>query len=938
MTKVEMQKQLNIPKKPIQPLSSSAEKQPKKEIDLLGGANALYLENLESDSQNDPATFQPFPPIAPQRNIFQLPQACIENDVDIWRRYGWRTVQLDPLERKKIPDVLLPLMEKASANLQHSDSALLKLLRNAYGKYIGAEFMHLENPEERQWWIDRFESSSQREVPLLSSKEIYTSLYKTEFFEKFCHRQFPALRRFSLEGSESLAVAIQALMKGFTLSGGEELIVGLSHRGRVNLLGGTLGAGWECIFGEFLSKEAPEGFAGGGDVKYHLGFQSEIGFENLKETLAVTILPNPSHLEAVDAVSLGYVRAKQDLKSVKSKEKYAALLIHGDTAFAGQGVVYESFQMNQLSGYKTGGTIHVIVNNQVGFTLSPEEAYSGSSCASLGKAFEIPILHINADHPEEIVKAMQWAVAWRQTYQRDIIIDLIGYRRLGHNETDDASFTQPLAVEAIRNHPGVVQKYAQQVFATGALSENEAEVIKSHVCKALEESLEAARKAEKEKERKRLFLTPSYEGSASMRDDRAPRIQPMTGIPFERIRRILSVFDPEKIAEIWPGSRISPRLSRFLAERKTIRDSLEVKAFQGEMSDAITLDWSTAEALALGSIVLDGHGVRLAGEDSARGTFSHRHLLTTDQESGERFSLLGKLGYQQGRVEIVDSLLSEYAAMGFEYGYGLGDPNILGIWEAQFGDFANGAQIIIDQFIVSGEEKWNQLSSLVLLLPHGHEGGGPEHSSARIERYLQLGAQNNVRICMPSSPASYFHLLRRQKTRRCPKPLILFSPKSLLRRKAARSALREIGPHTRFEPILRTQSGEKLKQSRRLILCSGKIFYDLEEALEKEKIKNVGFLRLEQFYPFPLQDLITALQACDVLQEIVWVQEEPENMGARSFILPWILEALQRAGKETVKLYDVARTPTSGVASGWIETHQKEQREIVVKAFGRFSP
>lgn len=876
-----------------------------------------------------PSSFHPFSETAPtDGKCSQLLRESVEHYADIWRRYGWRTAKLDPLKRKQTPDALIALMEGASERLKHSDAKHLNFLRQIYGGHIGAEFMHLENPQERQWWIDRLEAVENQADFLFSPKEIYTILNRAEAFEKFCHQQFPGMRRFSLEGSEAVAVAVQGIMKEFALQGGQELVIGLSHRGRVNLLGGTLGAGWDRVFGEFLSILPPEGFRGGGDVKYHLGSQSKIAFDSVSQPLDIMVLPNPSHLEAVDAVSLGYVRARQDMAGAAMSEKYAGLLIHGDTAFAGQGVVYETFQMCQLAGYRTGGTIHLIVNNQIGFTLSPEEAYSGSSCVSLGKAFEIPILHLNADHPEEIARAMRWAVEWRHHYKRDIIIDLIGYRRLGHNETDDASFTQPLAVEAIRNHPGVLQKYSQRMFKTGRLSQEEAQHISNATKIALEDALKTAKEADK-----RLFAVNLFEDSANMRDDRAARIQPMTGITLDRMRRILGVFDPERIGEIWPGSALSPRLLRFLEERKIIRASLEGKSAYDKIPDDPILDWSTAEALALGSIALDGHGIRLAGEDSGRGTFSHRHFLTTDQKSGQRFSLLEKLGHRQGRVEIIDSLLSEYAAMGFEYGYGLGDPNILVMWEAQFGDFANGAQIIIDQFIASGEEKWNQLSSLVLLLPHGHEGAGPEHSSARIERFLQLGACNNIRICMPSSPASYFHLLRRQKTRRCPKPLILFSPKSLLRRKAARSALAEIGPHTRFEPILRSKSGAKLKDSKRLILCSGKIFYDLEEKLTQDGIKDVGFLRIEQFYPFPLQDLTVALKLCDCLEEIIWVQEEPENMGARSFILPWIDEALKKAGKQNVFLADISRGPTSGVASGWMGVHLQEQQEIIEQAF-----
>ncbi|UMM63778.1 2-oxoglutarate dehydrogenase E1 component [Aristophania vespae] len=859
-------------------------------------AYATLFSNLGDDN---PFTLEDFSDKKPL-----LRQISDDSLKTAYRTFGHLQAQLDPLNMqiKRGEDALF---------FPDADPDLQARYRRFYCGTIGAEFMHLLSPQERQWWIDQLESSSAS--PSLSDEDILAALIAAEEFEAFCQQRYPGVRRFGLEGGESLIVALRSLVNNAALRKVKTISFGMSHRGRLNVMANILHKDLAAIFSEFAGKTfQPPGISVSGDVKYHLGTSTHLTLHD--HDIELSLLPNPSHLEAIGPVILGRVRALQDSRKDKERNQHLAVMIHGDAAFAGQGVVYETLQLSQLEGYRTGGTIHFIVNNQIGFTTSQQNAYSGYWNTDVAKSVAAPILHVNGDDAEAVARCTDLAYQWQRQFKRDIVIDIQCYRRNGHNETDDPAFTQPLMVKAIQAQPGVKQRFGQKLIQKGSLT---TELL-----------------AQKEQSYKNILLN-GFDRSASYEFnshnwfgdgpidptrllDKPERLQPMTGVPLTRLREV-----GHFLSKIPSDFTLHPRLKRQLESRTQ------------SVNEGSPIDWATAEALAFGTLALDGHPVRLSGQDCGRGTFTQRHAVLTDQNTGRNFTPLAHINHRQAPVDIWNSPLSEYAVLGFEYGYSLGNPEALAAWEAQFGDFSNGAQIIIDQFLASGETKWLHSSGLTLLLPHGYEGAGPEHSSARPERYLQLSAENNLRVCWPSTPANYFHALRRQIIRRCRKPLIIFSPKSLLRNRLTVSSLAEMGPQTRFQPVLAdpliTQDAD------RIIVCSGKVYYDLFQAREEAQKNNdfqsrTALIRIEQLYPFPHHALIEIFQKHPQAREIIWCQEEPHNGGAWQFVNRRIEKVLRTAQHPVKKLDYVGRAASASPATGSLSIHQAEQKALLQKA------
>lgn len=838
-----------------------------------------------------------------------------------FRLCGHLCASLDPLNLRPVPELpelsLDSFLHLAPAGSVPALRELHARMRDYYCGPIGAEFMHLQNAEQRNWWMQHLETDP---APLpLSQEHILALITRAEGFEIFCQQRFAGMRRFGLEGGESLIIALQALIHEAAHDRVDSISLGMPHRGRLNVMANILHKPFEAIFSEFSGHMLqPEGVSEelriSGDVKYHLGTTTTL--KQGRNSLLITLLPNPSHLEAVDPVVLGRVRADQDRRKDIKRQQHLGILVHGDAAFAGQGVVYETLQLSRLRGYQTGGTIHLIINNQIGFTTSVEDAHSGLWNSDIAKTVQAPVLHVNGDDPEAVARCAALAHAWRRDFASDIVIDILCYRRHGHNETDDPAFTQPAMVRAIAAHAPLREHYGRDLIEKNIFYPAEVNAIWDSFQHHLQQAYDAAKHYRPDGTD---WLDHSPLDPTRLKDE-PERIQPMTGIPLARLHEL-----GEAITTTPPEFSLHPRLARQLEARRRI--ILEDGA----------IDWATAEALAFGSLALDGHMVRLSGQDCGRGTFSQRHAVLTDQETGKNFTPLAQLAPRQAPVEVWNSPLSEYAVLGFEYGYSLGNPEALVLWEAQFGDFANGAQIIIDQFLAAGETKWLRSSGLTLLLPHGYEGAGPEHSSARPERFLQLCAENNLRVCMPSSPASFFHLLRRQIARRCRKPLIVFSPKSLLRHKQAVSPLAEIGPQTRFRPVLDDPALQEDRQNiRRIILCAGKIYYDLlarRDMLTEDRGKaEIALIRLEQLYPFPHHALVNILGHYPKATDMIWCQEEPHNAGAWHFIDRRIEQALKAARHKVKRARYTGRKPSASPATGSLQLHRQEQEALVEAA------
>ena len=794
---------------------------------------------------------------------------------------------------------------------------ILDILQRTYCGTMGVEFMHISDPAQKSWIQQRIEGEDKRISFTVEGKvAILNKLIEAETFESFLNTKYTGTKRFGLDGGEAAIPALEQIIKRGGQLGVRDIVFGMPHRGRLNVLASVMAKPHRAIFHEFKGGSSkPEDVEGSGDVKYHLGASSDREFDGNSVHLSLTA--NPSHLEIVDPVVLGKVRAKQDAREDHERTTVLPLLMHGDAAFAGQGVVAECFGLSGLKGHRTGGSIHVIVNNQIGFTTAPSFSRSSPYPSDVARMIEAPILHVNGDDPEAVVYVAKVAIEFRQRFGKPVVIDLFCYRRHGHNEGDEPAFTQPLMYKKIRNHPLVSEVYARRLVEEGTITAEGVEKLGNDF---------------------RAHLESEFESGDAYRPNKADWLDGRwsdIGFAEEGARRGETAVPLEKLKDI--GRHIST-VPKDLHVHRTIQRLLKRRREMAE--GTIGVDWAMAELLAFGTLLTEGTPVRLSGQDCERGTFSQRHSVLIDQEDERQYTPLSHIAPDQSAFEVINSMLSEAAVLGFEYGYSLAEPLALTLWEAQFGDFANGAQVVIDQFISSGERKWLRMSGLVLLLPHGYEGQGPEHSSARLERFLQLSAEDNWQIANCTTPANYFHILRRQMHRKFRKPLVIMTPKSLLRHKRVNSSLAEMAEGSTFHRVLWDDAQIKPDQTislvpdekiRRVVLCSGKVYYDLHEERDQRKINDVYVMRLEQIYPFPARALIQELGRFKQA-EIVWCQEEPKNMGAWSFAEPnieWVLEHID--AKFTRPRY-VGRSASAATATGLLSKHQAEQAALVEEA------
>jgi len=791
-------------------------------------------------------------------------------------------------------------LEKAKLN------EILKILKETYSSSIGVEFLHMQSPNQKQWVQERIEEvKNKTDFTKAGKKAIFNRLVQSELFEQFLDTKFLGTKRYGIEGGESMLPGIEQIVKQSCLAGVENIFIGTAHRGRLTLLTTVLNMPYRDILSKFQGNlHDPNEVLGSGDVKYHLGVSSDREFENKK--IHLSLAPNPSHLEAVDPVVVGRVRAKQTQLNDKKNEKVFALLIHGDAALAGQGVVAETFAMSQLRGFRTGGTIHFVINNQIGFTTMPYYGRSAPYCTEIAKMVQAPIFHVNGDNPEAVVHVCRLAAEFRNKFKEDVVVDMFCYRRSGHNEADEPSFTQPLMYQAIKKHKTTMKIYEEKMNKENILNKEETENIKKEF---------------------KIFLNKEYESAKSYKPNKADWLEgSWTGLSTASlgIRKGKTSVEKKQLIElsklihdIPKDFNIHKRVSKIYKDR--LNSTLEGKH----------IDWSTAESLAFATLLNEGYGVRLSGQDSGRGTFSQRHAVLYDQVNENRFVPLRHFKKQQGYFEIIDSFLSEYGVLGFEYGYSQADPKTLVIWEAQFGDFANNAQTIIDQFITTGERKWLRMSGLTLLLPHGHEGQGPEHTSSRLERFLQMCAEDNIQVANCTSPANYFHILRRQLLRNFRKPLILMTPKSTLRHKKNKSPIEDFINGSSFHRVLRNEITSKEEEKiNRIIICSGKIYFELQDHIESLKKQNVFILRLEQIYPFPydvFSNELKRFQNC----EIIWCQEEPKNMGAYGFVKRRVESVMKELKTKQEKILYVGRRAAASPATGVFDRHLSNQKNIL---------
>ncbi|MER0238962.1 2-oxoglutarate dehydrogenase E1 component [Fulvimarina sp. MAC8] len=807
---------------------------------------------------------------------------------------------------------------------------MLDVLKRTYCSTLGVEFMHISNPAEKGWLQERIEGPDKGVAFTKEGKRaILNKLIEADGFERFLDVKYKGTKRFGLDGGEALIPALEQIIKRGGQLGLREIVLGMAHRGRLNVLSQVMAKPHRAIFHEFKGGSfKPEDVEGSGDVKYHLGTSSDRTFDENNVHLSLTA--NPSHLEIVDPVVMGKVRAKQDQIAgstrtdtvpLDQRAKVLPLLLHGDAAFAGQGVVPECFNLSALRGHRVAGSLHFIINNQIGFTTNPRFSRSSPYPSDVAKMVEAPIFHVNGDDPEAVVYAAKVATEFRMKFHKPVVIDMFCYRRHGHNEGDEPAFTQPKMYKVIRNHPTTLEIYSKKLVEEGLLSQQDVDDRIATFRKSLDDDFEASQSY---KPNKADWLDGAWSGLKRAEEDDEPR-RGATGVPLKTLQDI-----GNKLCSVPDDFNVHRTIKRFLDNRSKMIESGE------------NIDWATGEALAFGSLVAEGHPVRLSGQDSERGTFSQRHSVLYDQETEERFIPLGHVSEGQAIYEVVNSMLSEEAVLGFEYGYSLSEPNALTLWEAQFGDFANGAQVVIDQFISSGERKWLRMSGLTLLLPHGYEGQGPEHSSARLERFLQLCAEDNMQVANCTTPSNYFHILRRQLKRDFRKPLILMTPKSLLRHKRAVSRLEEMAGDTSFHRLLwddaeRVDGSETTlvpdDQMRRVVMCSGKVYYDLYEDREKRGVNDVYLLRLEQLYPFPAKALIKELSRFKQA-EMVWCQEEPKNMGAWSFIDPYLEWVLDHIGVDNTRVRYAGRAAAASPAAGTMSTHLKQLEAFLEEALG----
>ncbi len=797
---------------------------------------------------------------------------------------------------------------------------MITILRRTYCRTIGVEFMHISSPEEKAWIQERIEGPD-KEVSFTreGKRAILNKLVEAEGFEKFIDVKYTGTKRFGLDGGESLIPAMEQIIKRGGNLGVQDIVFGMAHRGRLNTLTQVMGKPHRALFHEFKGGSwAPDDVEGSGDVKYHLGASSDREFDGNKVHISLTA--NPSHLEIVNPVVLGKARAKQDQLDDVERVKVLPLLIHGDAAFAGQGVVAECFGLSGLKGHRTGGSIHFIINNQIGFTTNPRYSRSSPYPSDVAKMIEAPILHVNGDDPEAVTFCAKVAIEYRQRFHKPVVIDMFCYRRFGHNEGDEPSFTQPHMYQVIRNHPTTLEIYSKKLEAEGVIADGEIDAMRGAWRDRLEGEYEAGQAY---KPNKADWLDGRWSGFRATHEDDDTR-RGDTGVRIELLKTI-----GEKITKVPEGFHPHRTIQRFLDNRR--------KA----ITDGVGIDWATGEALAFCTLLTEGHPVRLSGQDVERGTFSQRHSVLTDQETEARWKPYNHLIETQAKYEVINSMLSEEAVLGFEYGYTLSEPNTLVLWEAQFGDFANGAQVLFDQFISSGERKWLRMSGLVCLLPHGYEGQGPEHSSARLERYLQMCAEDNMQVANCTTPANYFHILRRQMKREFRKPLILMTPKSLLRHKRAVSRLDEMGPGTSFHRVLwddaqLSKDGIQLvpdDKIRRVVMCSGKVYYDLFEEREKRGVNDVYLMRVEQLFPFPLKSMVQLLSRFKGA-EMVWCQEEPKNQGAWAFVQPYLEWVLENIGAANKRPRYAGRPASAATATGLMSKHLAQLKIFLEEALG----
>ena len=853
-----------------------------------------------------------------------------------FRMRGHLAADLDPLKLAERPaqpeldpttygfseaDLDRPIfLDKVLGLEQATIRQIVDILKRTYCHTLGVEFMHISDPVQKGWLQQRIEGAD-KEISFTpeGKKSILRKLIEGEGFENFLNVKYTGTKRFGLDGGESMIPALEQIIKRGGQLGIKEIVLGMAHRGRLNVLANVMGKPFSAIFHEFKGgSSTPDEVEGSGDVKYHLGSSSDRVFDN--NTVHLSLTANPSHLEIVDPVVLGKARAKQDQRGDKDRKSVLPLLIHGDAAFAGQGVVAECFGLSGLRGHKSGGSIHFIVNNQIGFTTSPHFARSSPYPSDVAKMIEAPIFHANGDDPEAVVFAAKIAVEFRQKFKKPVVVDMFCYRRFGHNETDEPFFTQPLMYKAIAAHETIVNVYSKRLIAEGVITAEEFEAMKADYRKSLDEDFAAS---EGYKANKADWLDGRWSGMKLAKDLDDPR-KGLTGVDLKTLKDI--------------GLKITKAPKTF-AVHKTMQRVLDAR--QKMIEEGAGLDWSMGENLAFATLLNDGFKIRLSGQDVQRGTFSQRHAVLVDQQTGKLYTPLNHLVKdQQIKIEVINSMLSEEAVLGFEYGYSLAEPNTLTLWEAQFGDFANGAQVVFDQFISSGERKWLRMSGLVCLLPHGYEGQGPEHSSARLERFLQMCAEDNMQIANCTTPANYFHILRRQLKRDIRKPLIMMTPKSLLRNKRATSKLEEFAEGTSFHRIL-WDDAETLKDQpiklvandkiRRVVMCSGKVYFDLYEEREKRGLTDVYLLRVEQLYPWPHKALIQEL-ARFKSAEFVWCQEEPMNMGAWTYAQPNIERVLDFMKAKNTTVRYAGRHASASTATGLMSRHLKELKEFLEAA------
>jgi len=821
------------------------------------------------------------------------------------RSYGFTDADMDQ------PIFIDNVLGRETATLRE----IVDILRETYCGSIAVEFMHIQDPEQKSWiqrkvegapWIGGFNAAEKR--------KILEQLTEAEGFEAFCQKRYVTTKRFGLEGGEVTIPALHQIIETAAEGGVDEVAIGMPHRGRLNTLVNIVKKPLTALFSEFGGESfKPDDVQGSGDVKYHLGTSTdqEIG----GRMVHLSLQPNPSHLEAVDPVVIGKVRARQDRAGdTQRRSSDMAILMHGDAAFAGQGLVYETLAMSQLIGYRTGGTIHVIVNNQIGFTTVPAHAYSGLYCTDVAKSIQAPVLHVNGDDPEAVMFCARMAAEYRMRFAADVVLDIVCYRRHGHNETDEPAFTQPVMYRAINKTRTTRTIYAERLAAEGAVPADEAQAMWDSFAKTLEDANTAGKSY---KPNKADWLEGHWSGFHPPETEDMVHVEELTAVPEAMLKQVGSA-----LAQVPDGFNVNSKIARQLEAKKAMIETGE------------GIDWATGEALAFGTLMLEGSRVRLSGEDCQRGTFSHRHAVLIDQVNQNEYVPLNNIAPDQAKIDVFNSLLSEAGVLGFEYGYSLADPRTLVLWEGQFGDFANGAQVIIDQFLASGETKWLRMSGLVLLLPHGHEGQGPEHSSARPERYLQLCAERNMWVCNLTTPANYFHALRRQLHRNFRKPLVVFTPKSLLRHKLAVSKLSEMADGSRFQFMIpEIDAIAAPDQVKRVVICTGKVYYDLLAERRAKGIADVALLRMEQLYPFP-ENTLGRLMAPYTNADVIWCQEEPENMGAWTFVDRRIEAVLKRLDIAAKRPSYVGREAAASPATGLARTHQAQQNKLVAEALG----